>query len=136
MILRYDFGEVLDLSKFQKQALHYINCMPSLTYHFCVSNYRLVAEINKSSDSLLDHHTVTFSLFSGNKDADGDIINHNIVVPLSDTRFKEVQEIVSLFTFDASKSDTIISNSAEKTVEKLSRLIRVLHKINKLKAFL
>lgn len=136
MILRYDFGEVLDLSKFQKQAPHYIKCMPSLTYHFCVSNYRLVAEINRLSDDMPETHSVTFSLFSGNKDADGDIVNHNVVVPLSDTRFKEIQEIVSLFDLDKSKSEQMLSNSAEKTVDKLSRLIRVLYKINKLKAFL
>lgn len=133
MIIRYDFGEKLDLSKFQKQALRHIASMRQLTYHFFVKDYKLVADISTPDDRT--SHEVRLTLFSIHRDNDGEIKSGYAVVPGNDLRFKELSSFNDLFPIDQHEA-IFESNNVDKTVKELSDIIKIVHKINSLKAFL
>lgn len=133
MLYRYDIDDKLDLSKFKKQAPVYIGKMRELTYEFFLKDYKMVAEI--ATPDGYSAHTVSLYFFDIKKDKDGDVVSEKVVIPLIDTRFKEMQFIKDLFTIDNYKA-YFDSNSVEKTTNTLSMLLRLIHKINNLKAFL
>lgn len=133
MIFRYDFGSALDLTRFKKQSIHYIGKIPTINYHLFLRDYKIVADINVVNDSTC--HNVTISIFDIVRDADGEMLDSNVVVPLNDTRFKELKDVVNIFPNDHYKAD-FSSGSAENTSDKICKIIRILHKINNLKAFL
>lgn len=133
MLFRYDFGQKLDLSRFEKQAPHYIGTMQELTYHLVVGAYQITAEIATPDGSNSHHVTLWFSEIT--RDQDGEIINTKIIIPLSDDRFQELSLIKELFNIDNYKA-FITSNDAKSTSETLCRLVKLLHKINGLLVFL
>lgn len=133
MIFRYDFGEKLDLSKFQKQAPYYIGRMRQLTYHIFVKDYKIVADISTPDNSNI--HNVSMTLFEIKRDNDGEIKSVSTIYPYMDLRFKELHDITNIFTLDSHEAH-FGSNNVARTVEELSAIIKIIHKINNLKAFL
>jgi len=133
MLYRYDFGEKLDLSRFKKQAPHYINSMREVTYDLFMPDYKMSVEISTPDNST--GHIVSLSLYDLDRDDDGDIIRERVIIPLIDTRFREIQPIKDIFKIDHYKAH-FDSNSSVDTVEKIAKLLKLLHKINNLKVFL
>lgn len=132
MIFRYDFGKNLDLSRFRKQSTYYIGKLPTLNYHLFVGNYKMIADINVIEEQNL--HNVTIAIFDITKDNEGQVKDSNTIVPLMDTRFKEIKEIISIFPNDY--MGEFSSDNSEFTSNKLCQLIKILHKIDNLKAFI
>lgn len=133
MLFRYDFGEKLDLTKFHKQAMHYIGTMRELTYELVLPDYKIHVEIVTLDNS--NCHAVSLQFSDIFRDSDKEITGDKIVIPLIDTRFKESKIIQELFTIDNYKA-YFDSNSTLDTVDKLSKVIKLVHKINHLKCFL
>lgn len=134
MRYRYNFdSEKLDLPRFKKQAAHYIGKMRELHYEIILKNYKLLIEIVTPDNCT--GHMVVISMFDIHKDNDGDIVNEKVIVPLIDTRFKESKLIQNIFVIDNYKAH-FDSNSVFETVDKISQLIKLIFKINNLKAFL
>jgi len=90
-------------------------------------------EIARPDDS--NGHMVTVYFYEIKRDSDGEITNEKIIIPLIDTRFKELRDIQDVFVIDHYKAH-FDSNSAAMTIEKICKLLKVIHKINNLKAFL
>ena len=133
MIFRYDFGEKLDLSKFQKQATHYIGRMRQITYHIFVKDYNVVIDIVTPDDSNI--HNVRMTLFEIKRDSENEIKNVITIHPYKDLRFKELNSIMDIFPVDSPEAN-FGGNKVVGTVEKLCAIIKIIHKINGLKAFL
>lgn len=134
MKLRLDFGEKLDLSKFRKQAVFYIRTLPQVNYYLVLPHYEVVAEIIRPEGSQTGR-TVTLSLFELVRDTDGEVIDKKTIVPLIDTRFQELEEIKKLFVIDHYKA-TFDSSSPNDIVDRVCHLLKLVHKINRLKVFL
>jgi hypothetical protein len=134
MRYRYDFvGDKLDLPKFQKQAAYYIGHMREVNYEIFLKNYKLLVEI--ATPDNCTGHIVTLSMHDLKRDSDGDISSEKVIIPLIDTRFKESKIIKEFFVIDNYKAH-FESNNVSLTVDKISQLIKLLFKINSLKAFL
>lgn len=133
MEFRYDFGEKLDLTRFKKQAPYYIGQMRELTYNCYLADYKVVAEISTPDGSTT--HRVSYYFMELTRNPDGTIQDQRAVLPRSDTRFREIKVIQSIFPIDGYKA-YFDSNSAQNTVDKLCDLITLVHKINHLKAFI
>lgn len=136
MIFRYDFGSKLNLLRFKAQSQHYISKYPEITYCLFFYNYKLVANIKQSEEELDQlQYLTTISIFDIQRDSDGEIATSNVVIPLTDVRFKELKEIVDIFPTDRDKG-FFKSVGADNTSDAICRVITILYKINKLKAFL
>lgn len=133
MIIRYDFGTKLDLSLFQKQATRHIGTMHRLVYHIFVKDYRMSIDITTPDDSTT--HQVIMSISEIKRDTDGEIKNSSAIFPTQDLRFKELRDITNIFPLDSHEAH-FESNNVAKTVEELSAIIKIIHKINGLKVFL
>lgn len=133
MIIRYDFGTKLDLSLFQKQATRHIGTMHRLIYHIFVKDYRMSIDITTPDDSTT--HQVIMSISEIKRDTDGEIKNSSAIFPTQDLRFKELRDITNIFPLDSHEAH-FESNNVAKTVEELSAIIKIIHKINGLKVFL
>lgn len=133
MLFRYDFGEKLDLTKFIKQATHYIGTMRELAYDLYLSDYKMRVEVVTPDNS--NSHTVTIFFYEIGRDPDGELVGEKIIIPLIDTRFKELRDIKDVFKIDNYKAH-FDSNSAQFTVEKICKILKILYKINNLKVFL
>lgn len=129
----YYFLENLDLTKFKKHGAFYIGKMREMTYNFFLKNYKLTAEI--SAVDGYTTHAVTIYFSEIKRDENGTIIKDSIIVPLIDTRFREISFIKEMFPKDNYKA-YFESGSTVETVEKISSLVKLMFKINNLKAFL
>jgi hypothetical protein len=134
MQLRYDFvGDKLDLSRFQKQAIREIGSMRRLTYDLYVKGYKINVDIATPDDS--NAHQVTIRLFELKRDENQEIVVGNQLIPANDLRFKELKDVTSIFPIDQHEAN-FESNNTAKTVQELCSIIRIIYKINNLKAFL
>lgn len=133
MKFRYDFGEKLDLSLFTKQATHYIGSMRELTYELFLPDYKMEVQIVTPDNCT--GHTVSLSIYDIERDSDGDLTEEQVIIPLIDTRFKENKDIKEVFVIDHYKAN-FDSNNAADTTGKICKLLKLIHKINHLKAFL
>lgn len=134
MQIRYDFGEKLDITKFTKQAKHYIAQMPNLEYHFVLPHYKMLSQIDAVDNSTA--HLVNIRIFEIKRDKDGEIISQNIIRPYSDTRFKEIKIIQELYKNIYDDKVYWTSNSVAYTVDKIISLLKIIHKINNLQVFI
>jgi hypothetical protein len=134
MIIRYDFGKTLDVSKFKVQAEHYISQINPLTYYLEIGNYELVVDVARIEDH--SNHMAALEIFSLSKDADGEVLFKNKLNPNSDTLFKEFKIIQEIFDNPNIKTGHFTSSSNKVSVEKIINLINILFKIEKLKVFL
>jgi hypothetical protein len=133
MIFRYDFGNKLDLNKFKSQSTHYITYIKKMEYHLFIKNYKLIAEVSKSDISA--NHQINISIYDVIRDANGDILNSQSIIPLTDARFKELKEIINIFpeSFNKGNFDASDSKSAS---DKICRMLNILFKLDKMKAFI
>lgn len=134
MNFRYDFvGDKLDLTRYTKQATAYIGAMREVDYTIYFKHYKMRVEIARCADST--NHTVTLYFFEIKRDENGEITDEKVIIPLIDTRFKESQCIKDLWRIDHYKAH-FDSASAAATVEKTNKVIKLIYKIENLKAFL
>lgn len=130
MLFNFYFNENLDFTQFKRQAMHYVNIAPDITYHLFLKNYKLVCGIKKTNVS----YKITFSILEIKRDSDQDIVGGAFVIPLSDIKFKEIKDIANSFSPDECageyKAENLIS-----AVEFMCRTVKMLNKINKLNVF-
>jgi hypothetical protein len=126
-------GEKLDLSKFRKHATHYIGQMREIYYHIYLPDYRVMVELTTPDDS--NSHMGDLWIEDIERDQDNEIIGCKIIYPNVDTRFKEIKDIQILFPSSYWKSQ-INSNSVTETVDKICRVVKLVHKINGLLIYL
>lgn len=133
MKFRYDFAEKLDLTRFKKQAPHYISLGRESSFEIYVRDFRINVEIATPDNQ--NAHQVILGIEEIKRDEDGEIITAKIIYPNSDTRFKEIKDIQKIFN-GADYKSYFNSNSSTMTVDNISNVIRIVHKINNLKAFI
>lgn len=133
MLFRYDFDNKLDLSRFTKQAVHYIKSMPEISYQLCVFNFKINSDITKISNK--DLYDVNMSLFEIKRDEDGEVSKSKTIYPMQDMRFQDMTDIVSLLPDEHSYVANFQTNNPEQIVAKISGIIKMLNRLNKLKAF-
>ena len=136
MEFRYDFASktrALDLTRFKRQAPGHINTIAKLNFLFLLNEFKVVAEVETPAGA--HGHSVTVYFFELTRDKEFDITSEKAVIPLVDTRFKELADIQEIFTIDHYKAH-FDSPDAQETVDKLCNLLRIVHKINHLKVFL
>lgn len=133
MLFSIHIGDKLDLSKFRKQAVHYIGQMREVTYDIYSFDYKMIVACKTSESSTA--HEVTIRIEELKRDADKEITMSSIICPLNDTRFNEIKIIQDIFTIPGSQTAKFSSNSVSHTVDRICSLIKIIHKINGLKAF-
>lgn len=95
MLFRYDFGKILDVSKFRAQAPHYITQMRQVDYHLFLQNYKIVVNISTPDDSTA--HMISVSIFDIKRDENGEIISVEQLFPSNDLRFKEFKLVKEIW---------------------------------------
>lgn len=133
MLFTYDFAEKIDLSRFKKQAPHYIANMREVTYNLFLKDYKMVVEV--ATPDNCRGHIASLHLFQVKRDKEGEIIDETVIVPLLDTRFKELKCFQEIYKIDSYKAH-FDSNSAAETINKICTLLKIINKINNLKVFL
>jgi hypothetical protein len=130
MIFTFNFNKNLDFSQFITQATRYVSSFKEITYHFNLKNYKLVCTTNQSSN-----YKTSFYITQIKRDAEGDIISGNNLIPLSDPKFKDLKEISSNFTPDSYIGESEQAN-VEQVVSFYCKLITFLNKVDKLSVFI
>jgi hypothetical protein len=132
MIFRYDFGDKLDLSKFRKQAEHYLSRMPNIQYDIFTKDYYISIVAKTEEDSRLQ--IIYISINDVSRDL-GEITYCKAVVPTNDTRFQGFKDLVALY--DPGYTAAVITNyNSKDTTNILCDIIKIVHKINSLKVFI
>jgi len=132
MLIRYDFSKEPDLAALKKQMLHYIPLIKDITYHFLLKDYRIVTHIAENSES---RYSVALYINDIVRDAEGEIIKHNEIIPLSDIRFKDIHRISDMFCLDLHEAEFTV-DAVEPSVDVLIGVIKIVSRINRLKVFL
>lgn len=134
MQFRYDFvGDKLDLSRFKRQITQHLVLHTEVTYSFYVLGYKIQANINKSDFSTT--YIVEFVLNELQRDQDGEIHSYYAVKITEDLRFKEFPDLIKYYSPSALHG-AFDSNSVDEIANILSSFIKIIYKINNLKAFL
>lgn len=139
MKFRYDFFEALDLTRFQKQAPHYIKGGQDTTFDLYVFDYRISAQVVRAGKA--EENLVELKFDELKRDKDGEITHAQTIFPLTDIRFKEIKFIQELFEPTKNKlslayKTSFTSFKYQDTVDKLCEFVKLLHKINSLLAFI
>jgi hypothetical protein len=134
MLFSIRINEKLDLSKFCKQANYYIASMDEVIYNIYLPDFKIIAEIVAGACGNTEH-LLTMYLMEVFRDQDNEIKSESFITPHLDTRFKESKIIQTLFTGVHGHKAIIQSSSVAKTVENISLIIKLMHKINGLKVF-
>lgn len=135
MNFRYDFGQKIDLTKFRKQALHYIKASSENSWEFYISDYRICfTSVRIANES----YTFQLEIQELKRDGDGNISDRINVRPMTNTKFMDAQ-CFHVF-FDPNNkyqiTSSIDSSDVEFIVDSLITAIKYLFKIEKLKVFL
>ena len=137
MQFRYDFvADKLDLSRFQKQVIKQIDQIHQIDhiiYNLYVLGYKIRVDINSIKNSTA--HMIEFIIMEIQRDNDGEIKYYKVIKPTEDLRFKNITDLVKYFE-PLSEFGGFQSSSVERTSNMLCTLIKVIYKINNLKAFL
>jgi len=134
MLFTYSFGEKLDLTKFAKQGEFYIASMREVKYHIYLSHYRVIVEI--AGYEATTKHIVSVMMEEITRDQDGELFSSKPIFPLLDERFKDNTNIQNIFKTIDNYRGSFESNNVSETLKKICDLIKFLHKINYLTAFL
>jgi hypothetical protein len=135
MQFRYDFvGDKLDLSRFKKQVTqNLIRYEEKLEYYFYVLGYKIQAYVARDDGST--NYIIDFAILELQRDCDGEVKSYSAIQVPNDLRFKEFPDLIKHYTSSAPQG-YIVSNSVDEIVDTLSTLIKIIYKINNLKAFL
>ncbi len=140
---RYDFGDNLDLSKFKKQSIQYIKASPDNLFEFYMHDFLLevrtfpynLASINSKGFFYTPAIRVTVRIFDLRRSST-EIIDKKEIYVGSDSRFKIFPEIRIMFFKYPDATSIVEMDDVYKIVDSCSILLKALHKLGKLKAFL
>ena len=137
MNIRYDFADILDLSILRKQMSHYACKIPELRYQLYLNDFYISIDILQDAlNAGSTYHEVSVSMYDLKYESDA-ITAKFVVIPSQDMRFNELTLIKSLWDFQNNSVCAIFkSRDIPDTIEKLCNLIKLVHKIKSLKAFL
>lgn len=131
----YFLDDKLDITKFSRPATHYIGTMREISFHLFLPHYKITVEIAGLDNSTAHIATVFFSDIR--RDKDGSIVGREeAIFPLLDIRFKDNPDVGAIFTVLDNYRGSFTSSSAKETVDKLCNLIKLVFKLDHLKAFL
>ena len=133
MEIKYDFISELDLTYFRKQATHYVGSMRELSYRIYFPGYRVQIEFT-SPDGDVKEHLVSIELYDIKRNPEGEILSEQVIFPALDVRFKNIKDVSGLFRIDHYRTTYMGSNVAE-TVDTLCRLMEMMLRLHKLRAF-
>jgi hypothetical protein len=134
MQFRYDFvGGKLDLSRFIKQINRHLVQYDELNYSFYVLGYKIQANIYMVDGST--KHIIKFFIAELQRDNDGEVNSYAAIRVTEDLRFKEFSDLIKYYSVP-STSGEFESSSVDEIVNILSSFIKIIYKINNLKAFL
>lgn len=135
MKFRYDFGQKIDLTKFRKQALHYIKAHSENKWEFHISIYRVFfASVHRGNKM----YRFELELQEFEKDNNGDISKCINVRPGLDTKFNEVK-CFHVFYDPNNKYQIVGSTNSldiELIIDSLIYILKYISKVENLKAFL
>jgi hypothetical protein len=132
MIFPIHIGLKLDLSNFRMHARRYMT-MRKIHYHIYLPDFKIIVELTTSNNS---HAPVGFLWLEDLvRDNGGEIIGTKTIFPLLDTRFKEMKDIQNWFEASNYRA-TVLFDSIEETITMICQVIKLLHKLNGLRAFL
>jgi hypothetical protein len=134
MLFRYDFGEKLDLTKFEIQSKHYIGQIRQLQYHLVLPHYKLIIDIDTPDDTT--SHIVTSKITALKRDKDGEIESEIHITPANDVRFQDFKIIKTVWNNPFNVDGGWYSNSAAFTTDRIISILKIVHKINNLRAFI
>lgn len=134
MLLTYNFTDTLDLTKFQKQATHYIGSMFSVIFDLYLPSFKIVADVMADYLGNGYHITTTITLFALTRNQ-GEIVSCHAINPLADMRFSDIPLIQEMFDDSGVCKSTFTSNNIAEVVDKVSFLLKLLSKIDRLRAF-
>lgn len=134
MLFTYTFGEKLDLEKFRRQAAHYIGKMREVSYNLYLPHYKVVLEISGLDNS--KEQIITVMLLDLKRDSNGWVHSGEAIYPLEDVRFKNNPDIQAVFTATNNFRGSFSVADPLDGVEKICRVVKLLHKLDHLKAFL
>ena len=135
MLIRYDFDKKPDLSRFCKQASHYLKSIDDITYHFVLKNYRLEVNVYIPDNTFMKvNHAATFEFHELNRDSEGEVKEAIPIYPSSDIRFAAMKDMNDMFNPSSTKIN-IDFNSVPEVIEKISFFVKMLYKINGLTMF-
>jgi hypothetical protein len=139
MLFTYVFGDKLDLSRFRKQAINYISTIPDVQYHLYLSTYKIHLEI--STPHTKSGHITTISIFRLKRNENKEIIRSELIHPLIDSLFQEIKAIQDIWSpilgtnYVPGSRTTFTSNSVTESVEKICIILKIVSKVDNLKAF-
>ena len=135
MNIRYDFSDVLDLNIMRKQLAHYIGKLPEIKYQIYLNYFYIEIDILQNVDDTTSiYHEVSLTMYDLKK-LEGILCAKYIIFALTDMRFSELKLINSLYDIKDSTAHFKSKNITD-TIEKLCNLIKLLHRMENLKAFL
>lgn len=135
MYLRYDFGEKLDLSKFKKQASYYSKNLDRVTYQLFLQDYKITVEMHKL-EGCLTTRSVNIAIYDIERDKDGEVMCVSALFPITDSRFKEIKIIQEIWESNTGALAYFNIDTSTDIIQNICDLIKIVHKINKLKAFI
>lgn len=134
MQFRYDFvGDKLDLSRLKKQINRHLIQYEVIEYSFYVLGYKIQANIYLVEGTT--KHVIKFIIAELQRDNDGEVLSYAAIRITEDLRFKEFPDIIKHYSIFSSVGE-FESNSIDEITNILSILIKIIYKINNLKAFL
>jgi hypothetical protein len=134
MQFRYDFvGDKLDLSRFIKQINRHLIQYDVIEYSFYVLAYKIQANIFLVEGTT--KHAIKFFIAELQRDDDGEVSSYTTISITEDLRFKEFPDLIKHY-LTLSTVGEFESSSVDEIINILSTLIKVIYKINNLKAFL
>lgn len=135
MLFSYYFtGDKIDVAKFRKQAAKYIVDMQEVSFHIFLPHYKMVLETATMPNSTA--HILTAQISDLRRRKDGTIEREEAIFPLLDNRFKENEEIKKIFTVLDNYRGSVSSKDVNETIDRLCRIIKLLYKLDHLKAFI
>lgn len=137
MIFNFSFNDSLDFTKFKKHSNHYISLFQDrkIEYHLSVNEYKLVCKLYPIIPFDIKDRLLKINFIEIKKDEQGDIVSGTDIIPLSNLKFKDIKEMSSLFCPD-NYIGTYTAKSTNEIVDFMCRMVKFLHKINRLSAFL
>ena len=135
MNFRYDFGDKLETANFAKQAKHYCSTFHSNEWNFNFWHFKLITGISKGVSTKF---LVTVQIFDLTRDSNGEIIN---VVPIKvsqDVRFCSFPILENFFEkqFPQQIEASYWFDTLDEAISSTIDILKILSKINKLRAFL
>lgn len=131
MLFRYDFNSDLDLSKFVKQTPYYIQNNSNIEYDLFVHDYKLSLKVSKSDDL---KYMAKIEIYSLIRDEMNQITSSEKIIPSLDVRFASLKQINQFFQPNEC-TGILYSDSSQSMTDVFCKIIKVLIKLNMLRAF-